>query len=247
MSSLYLYAIIRSTASLPDLPDDVTGVGGTSLHAVTEAPLAAIASPTPDGKLRPRRRNLKAHHDVIKRLAATETVLPMAFGVVAESDDHVRAFLDTHAEPLTGQLAALDGHVEIGFRVRWNVDDIFAHFVEQYDELRSLRDAFFGESGSASRGEMIQLGEQFEALLNAERSAHQSTLESYLAPVCQRIEADDPRNETEAANLACLVARDAVDAFETAVHNAAEEFNDVFTFTYTDPMAPYSFADVEFD
>lgn len=244
MSSLYLYAIVRSTVSVPD---DVTGVQGTPLRSVTEAPLSVIASPTPEGKLRPRRRNLKAHHDVIKQLAATETVLPMAFGVIAESGDHVRAFLDTHAVPLAEQLDALDGYVEIGFRVAWNVDDIFAHFVEQYDELRDLRDAFFGDDGSASQGQMIQLGEQFEALLNAERDAHHSTLVSYFDPVCERIEADDPRDETEAVNLACLVARDDVDAFEDAVHDAAGAFDDVFTFTYTDPMAPYSFADVDFN
>jgi hypothetical protein len=42
------------------------------------------------------------------------------------------------------------------------------------------------------------------------------------------------------------VPRDGVDAFEDAIMDAAEEFSDDFTFTYTDPMAPYSFADVAF-
>lgn len=241
--SIYLYGIIDDgafeTASW-------TGVKGETVRVLRENGIAAVVSDAPSGRLRPRRRNLKAHHDTLRQLAERAAVLPMAFGVLAEKEADVRSFLQEHQRTLEDQLNAVRGHVEITLRVRWNVDDIFGYFVGRYDELQEMRDAFFGDGASASRREMIQLGEQFDALLQEERDAHFATIHEHLDPVCRAVEVQDPKDEKEVLNLACLVPQDEEEAFEDAVHTAAESFDDEFLFKYTDAMAPYSFADVAF-
>lgn len=241
---MYLYAI--ADADSVD-PSGMTGLKDTDVTMVSHADLAAVVSPAPDGKLRPRRRNLKAHHDLLKALMDEATILPMAYGVLADSEGQVTAFLQQHTDTLRAQLKQVRGHVEMGFRASWNVDDIFSHFVEQYEELRKLRDSVFGEEEEPSRQEKIHVGEQFEALLEDARAHHRETVEEYLGEACRAIEADEVQDESEVMNLACLVPRDGVEAFEDAVVEAAEVFSDDFTFTYTDPMAPYSFADVAFE
>ncbi len=241
---MYLYAIADAGAIDPT---GLTGLKDSAVTTVSHEDLAAVVSPAPDGKLRPRRRNLKAHHDLLKALMEEATILPMAYGVLADSEGQVTAFLQQHPDTLRAQLEQVRGHVEIGFRASWNVDDIFAHFVEQYEELRELRDAVFEGEGEPSRQEKIHVGEQFEAFLEEARAEHRETVESYLGKACRAIEADDPKEESEVMNLACLVPRDGEEKFEEAVVEAAEAFSDDFTFTYTDPMAPYSFADVAFE
>lgn len=241
---MYLYAIADADAVDPT---GMTGLKDTDVTTVSHDDLAAVVSPAPDGKLRPRRRNLKAHHDLLKALMGEATILPMAYGVLADSEGQVTAFLQQHTDTLHAQLKQVRGHVEIGFRATWNVDDIFEHFVEQYEELRELRDSVFGEEGEPSRQEKIHVGERFEALLEEARMKHRATVEEYLRTACRAIEADDPQDESEVMNLACLVPRDGEEEFEDAVVEAAEVFSDDFTFTYTDPMAPYSFADVAFE
>ena len=243
-NQIYLYAIADAKAAAPE---DKTGVKGAAIRTLRHNDLAAVASEAPDGKLRPRRRNLKAHHDLLKALMREATILPMAFGVLAETEGQVTTFLNQHAGTLRAQLERVRGHVEIGFRVSWNVDDIFSYFVEQNEELRELRDAVFGGEGEPSRQDKIHVGEEFEALLQAAREEHRATVEQHLGPACRALQADDPKDEAEVLNLACLVPRDGVEAFEEAIGDAAEAFSDDFTFTYTDPMAPYSFADVAFD
>jgi len=240
----YLYAI--TDASAADVPEK-TGVEDASVRALRHDGLAAVVSDAPDGKLRPRRRHLKAHHDLLKELMKKDTVLPMAFGVLADSPDQVRAFLQGHVDTLQAQLDHVRGHAEVGLRVKWSVDDIFEHFVETYDELRELRDSVFGEDREPTRQEKIRVGEEFEALLQEARDAHEATVREHLAAACRDVTADDPKDEKEVMNLACLVPRDGMEAFETALMEAAEEFSEAFTFTYTDPMAPYSFADVAFE
>jgi hypothetical protein len=240
----YLYAI--ADASAMDVPDE-SGVKDASVRALSHDDLAAVVSDAPDGKLRPRRRHLKAHHDLLKTLMAEATVLPMAFGVLANSEEQVQSFLRSHAGTLRAQLDQVRGHAEVGLRVKWAVDDIFEYFVETDDDLRELRDAVFGDDREPSRQEKIQVGEEFEARLQQARDAHEATVRDHMAAVCRDIAADDPKDETEVMNLACLVPRDEMDAFEEALMDAAGEFSDDFAFTYTDPMAPYSFADVAFE
>jgi len=241
---LYLYGIVDDTEV-----DTASwsGIKGASVRVLRENRVAAVVSNAPSGRLRPRRKNLKAHHDTLRHLAEATAVLPMAFGVLADSEAEVATFLADHEETLAEQLDAVRGHVEITLRIRWNVDDIFDYFVGRYDELREMRDSFFGDGASASRREMIQLGEQFDALLQREREAHLSTVLDHLDPVCRAVETQDPKDEKEVMNLACLVPKDGEEAFEEAVHAAAESFADEFLFKYTDPMAPYSFADVAFE
>lgn len=241
----YLYAIADADAVSPE---DETGVQGAPVRTLQEGDLAAVVSPAPDGQLRPRRSNLKGHHDLLKDLTEETTVLPMAFGVVAEGPQQVRTFLQEHRGTLQAQLDRVRDHVEIGLRVQWNVDDIFEYFVERHEELRELRDAVFAGEGEPSRQQKIQVGEEFEALLQSERDRHRDRIEKHLRDACRAIEADDPKDEHEVVNLACLVPRSGgEEAFEEALMAAAQEFSDDFTFTYTDPMAPYSFADVAFD
>ena len=240
----YLYAIAESSSVSAD---DKSGVKDAPVRALAHDDLTALVSDAPEGKLRPRRRNLKAHHDLLKALMDEATVLPMAFGVLANSDDEVQAFVRSHAGTLRAQLDRVRGHAEVGLRMKWAVDDIFEYFVDTYDELRELRDAVFGDGREPSRQEKIQVGEEFEALLEDARAAHEATVREHLSTVCRAIAADDPKEEAEVMNLACLVPRDGEDAFEEALMAAAEEFSDDFTLTYTDPMAPYSFADVAFD
>jgi hypothetical protein len=239
----YVYAIAEAGSVSTD---GLTGVAEADATVVREAGLDAIVSPVGDATVRPRRKNLEAHHDLLKAVTETGTVLPMAFGVVASSPEQVRAFLDEHGDRLARQLDHVRDHVEVGLRIEWNVDDIFSYFVERYDELEELRDAFFGESGSASRQEMIQLGERFEEILEAEREAHRQTVEDHVADVCADLTVDDPSDETDVVDMALLVARDRVDALEEVILEAAEDFDDEFLFTYTDPMAPYSFVEVDF-
>lgn len=243
---LYLYGIVDAGVEALDA-SEWTGMKGEAVDVVEEGDVAVVCSPAPSGKLRPRRRNLKAHHDLLREVAEATAVLPMAFGVLADDEAEVRDFLAAHEPTLAERLDLVRGHVECTLRIRWNVDDIFTYFVERYDDLRETRDAFFGDGASASRGEMIQLGEQFETLLQGERQAHLATLEDHLDDVCRAVEVQDPKDETEVLNVACLVPRDGVDAFEEAIHDAAESFDDEFLFKYTDPIAPYSFANVDFE
>ena len=95
--------------------------------------------------------------------------------------------------------------------------------------------------------EKIELGRLFDRLLNEDREDHTSKVEQVLAPLCVEFKANQCRNEQEVINLACLVKRDAQEAFSAGVFAAAKLFDNNFSFDYSGPWAPHNFVDLDLE
>jgi hypothetical protein len=238
----YLYAIIGGSDKQKW---DVCGIDGNAVHTITDGGVSAVASALSYQRIRPERRHLAAHQKVLKRLMEETTLLPMRFGMIADNAGEVRRLLSLNRERFLAHLDRITGKVEMGLRVRWDVPNIFAYFVNREPELRRLRDRYFGGPGDATRDEMIEIGQFFDSLLKRERDACTRRVEEIIARCCAGIKKNPCRNEREVMNLACLVERHASDELEAAVREAAQDFGDDFAFEYNGPWAPHNF--VEFD
>src|SRR5208337_5537951 len=172
--------------------------------------VAAVVSDVGVERLRPERSHLAAHQEVLKKLMAEATPLPMAFGIIADSPQAVRNLLSRNQHALLEQLKRVAGKVEMGLRVAWDVPNIFEYFVNTHAELRVARDRIVNarhESKAAvpeSQEEKIELGRMFDHLLNDDREAHARKVRHVLAPVCVEFKANLCRKEHEVMNLACL-------------------------------------------
>src|SRR5207253_2672636 len=98
----YLYAIIDGGENTQPL--GFTGLDGGEVYALGDEQVAAVVSDLPDRRVRPERRRLAAHHDVLKRLMADRAVLPMAFGLIADSPEAVRRILRLNRDAFDEQL-----------------------------------------------------------------------------------------------------------------------------------------------
>ena len=244
---MYVYAIVPSSEAPLRYPhgfDGTLGVNGSAVTWVCEGPLAAAVSEVPNGKIRPERRNLAAHQGVLKSLMREGTVLPVTFGVIADSPESARKILSGNRDTLVAQIERVAGKVEMGLGLSWNVPNIFEYFVNTHAALSQLRDQLFRGGRTPSREEMIELGRAFERSLGEDRAVHTKTVVQILAPRCFEIAENPPRGEREIGNLACLVGRDAQAEFEQGVMEAAKLFDNHFTLDYNGPWPPYNFANV---
>lgn len=205
--------------------------------------MAALVSRIDRPRVRPERRNLSAHNAVLKRALAEPAVLPMAFGLIAESEQAVRDLLRRNGALLRGQIDRVAGRIEMGLRVLWDVPNVFEYFVSMRGELRDARDAL-GDVSRAGRGEMLALGQLFERALNEERELHTSKVEAVLTRHELEVKRSPPRGEREVMNLACLVPRALQGEFESVVSEAAAAFDNHFTFDINGPWAPHNFVEL---
>ena len=240
----YIYAI--ADATIPDSFGPI-GVLGSELQSLRHGDIAAVVSEFSEKRLRPERRNLAAHNAAIKRLMEEQTVLPIAFGTIAESDDAVISILQKNQATIHEELERVRNKVEMGVRVVLDIPNVFEYFVNRHNELTMLRDRILSMHHAASQLDKIELGRVFERILNTERERHASAVLKVLKPVCSEIIQNPQKDEREVMHLACLIRREDQAAFEEAIFEAAKLFNNDFAFDFNGPWAPHHFINLNLE
>ena len=240
----YIYAVIADAQGRTY--GDV-GIDGRMVYSIPAGRVAAVVSDLPSGVIRPERSRLAAHQEVLKKLMAEATPLPMSFGILADSPGAVRKMLSRNQQALLEQLRRVAGKVEMGLRVAWDVPNIFEYFVDTHPELKLVRDRLLGSHHEPTQEQKIEVGRMFDRLLNEDREAYADKVEEILAPHCSEIERNKCRNEREVMNLACLVERAAMPQFESDVFEAAQQFDNNFAFDYNGPWAPHNFVEIDLE
>src|SRR3990170_4801168 len=200
----YLYAVIARGSQENYGP---SGISGGVVYTIAKGRVAAVVSDLPNGKIRPERRHLSVHQEVLRRLLEETTPLPVSFGIIAESARAVEKILSTNQMAFLEQLECVTGKVEMGLRVTWDVPNIFEYFVNTHTELRAARDTFLGTHREPTQEDKIEVGRMFDRLLSEDREEYASRVEEILLPACFEIKGNPPKNEREVMNLACLVGR----------------------------------------
>lgn len=236
-----LYALCAADDSTPDYK--VRGLESAAVYAIDQAGLRAIVSDTLSTKLRPERRNITAHQAVLSTLTKQGTVLPMRFGIIARNAESVRNLLISNQKSIQEHFERLNGRVEMGLRVSWDVSNIYEYFVALHPVLSESRDEIWGKNPTANsrRDEKIRLGNLYESLRTADRKESMEKVKEVLFDYCEDIIENPVKKEKEVMNLACLVKRDRLDEFANGVFQASKGFDNVYLFDYTGPWAPHNF------
>lgn len=218
------------------------GMDGANVYTISQGALAVVVSDTLNKKIRPERRKLTAHHDVIAKLMAERTVLPAAFGTMSGSAKSLLEMLKKNQMLFDQQLKRVSGKVEMGLNVAWNMHNISEYFVNQYPELAESRDDMLTRKGGPTRDQKIEVGRLFEQLLIREREVRTKTVMRVLSRHCAEIKQNKPRQDREVMRLACLVDRSDREKFEEeGILLATKLFDDNYTFKFSGPWSPYNF------
>lgn len=236
---MYLYGFVRASDFDESLIAGILGVNDTSVRWMESSGIGIVYSVMENTKLRPQRKLLTAHQAVVATLAKNVTSLPMAFGIIADSESQLCALLQKNAETILTQLQRVDGKIEFTFALKWTAENIFQYFVERSPELQSARDTI--ATGKASREEQIEFGRMFEKLIGSEREAITDRVRSALELNVTEFLLQSIREESDVFRAALLVDRNAEESLNNAIEAVASSFDSNFAFSYSGPWPPYSF------
>lgn len=243
----YLYGLIRATDAVElgcvGLEED--GRPGR-VYTLRVGPVGAVVSKLAAGqKILPLRKNLDPHHKVIREIMRTTTIVPMTFGHVARSEEEIARALRRNREAIQAQLDRVAGKIEMGLKVKWDVDNIFEYLVGIDPDLAAYRDQIFGRSSAPSQAEKIELGRMFEARLIDEQERQTDRVVEMLRPFCSDVRVNPPRNEKMVMDLAFLVDREGQQPFEERIYQVAATFPAQYVFDYSGPWAPFNFVELD--
>lgn len=223
------------------------GVGGrdVAVRTVECGDLAAIVSDAPMSAFEITRDNLVAHQRVVEESMGHSDVLPVAFGTVARDDRDVReTLLRREHDALQDHLAYVHRRVELGLKVLWNREHLFAEIVEDRDDIRRLRDYVAAQPPESAYYERIQLGELTNAAILDKRDRAAETLLNGLRPLAVDVQENRLLTDMMILNASFLVERDDVRAFDARVQRLGEVNADRLVFQYVGPLPPYSFVNI---
>ena len=237
--STYVYGITAS--SHPALPEDMGGVGDPArpVRVLTQGRIAALVSDAPEG-LRPKRRELLAHSNVLAEAGAAGCVLPMRFGSVSPDDDTVLSVLADRADHYAERLAALEGKDEYNVKANHVEDAVLHRVLSENPELRAMTEAN-RKAGGGSYDDRLRLGEMVAAAVKAQEAQDATDVRHTLEPAAADISVG-PDSSGWLANVSFLVARDEADAFLAAVEQLRKGHPHLEV-RLNGPLPPYSFVE----
>ncbi|WP_250400319.1 GvpL/GvpF family gas vesicle protein [Streptomyces cellostaticus] len=237
--STYVYGI--TARSHPALPEGMSGVGDPALpvRVLTAGDLAAVVSDAPEG-LRPKRRDLLAHQNVLAETGAAGCILPMRFGSVAPDDDSVTQVLGERAQHYQERLRELDGKVEYNVKATHVEEAVLHRVMAENAELRSLAEAN-RSSGGGSYDDKIRLGEMVASAVKAKEAEDAAEVRGALEAVGAAVSVG-PESTGWLVNLSYLVARDTAEEFLAAVEQVRADHPHLDV-RINGPLPPYSFVE----
>jgi hypothetical protein len=237
--STYVYGIAHSSHA--SLPKDMGGIGDPArpVRIVRHGELAALVSDAPED-LRPKRRDLLAHQNVLAEAGAGGSVLPMRFGSLSPDDEAVTAVLAERAEHYVERLSSLEGRVEYNVKVAHDEEAVLHRVMAENPEIRSLTEANRA-SGGGTYEQRLRLGELVVAAVQAREAHDAAHVQHVLEPVTDGVSAG-PQSTGWLASVSFLVERDTAEHFLAAV-DELRRTQPHLEMRVNGPLPPYSFVE----
>jgi hypothetical protein len=236
---LYLYSIVEPETACPPFP---TGINGTRVFSQKYGDIAVLLGDIRTSKIRPERRHLKLHEEVVREFMKRGTVLPVSYGTIAQRME-IAHLMEHNHKALRANLTEFSGKVETHLKLVWDVDNIYKYFLEQHPELQEEATTVFSR-GMPSQWEKIELGKLFEELLKEEREKYVQKVEKALSSYCNEIKELNVADERNILRLACLIDRGEEQGFDEGIRRIAKDFNDIHSFEITGPWSLYNFCNI---
>ncbi len=238
-AEVYLYGVVHADI---ELPSELEGVQGQPVQRVDHAGIAMLASEVDPDQALGTPDDLLAHTRVLNDTARDFSVLPLAFGtVVPGARAVVDDVLEPHAEAYTQALSHVADKSQFTLTVTFDRETLLREIVEEVPEAGRLREAIADTSEDQTRPQRIQLGELIVRELEKRQPAAAEPILQQLQNVTADVAEHERRQPDDVLEVAVLVDRDQVEAFDSTVEDLARELHPRCTFRLVGPQAPYDF------
>jgi hypothetical protein len=238
-NAVYVYGVVEAEADLHDFAD--RGLG--PLRLLRCGDVAAICSDVPGDPLG-RRRELKAHAEVLGDACVATTVVPFRFGTVLDNDQAVKErLLVPYAEHFRRELERLRDVVQLNLRLTPLEDELVKTVVADVPALARLSRVVRELPAGAGQDKRLRLG---EATAQAYRAAAESiglTVIQTLGGDAREVQVEEIGNQEGTTKAAFLVDRAQLTRFLDRAERVAEQLHGRVRCRLVGPLPPFAFVE----
>ena len=181
------------------------------------------------------------HEQVNSDLMKKHDVIPMRFGMVAESAEEIRNILAKAYMQFEAALERIAGKAEFVVQVFWNEKNMLEKLLRGNIEIQKLKNEAESKGRILGFSSKMKLGKRiFEALESCRKEYTKDVLDN-LATYFPNFSACKLLDKEILMNHSFLIDMTEESALESRLNQLAEKYKDELKFKYIGPMAPYSF------
>lgn len=241
----YIYGIIQEPEPRRF---NFSGVGEARVYAINYRELAAMVSDTGLEEIDPTRKNVRAHTVVQDELLKSYTLLPMSFGMIANSQDDVLRLLAKNYQGLMDELKRLGGKVEVELKVFWDQEAMIKELQHGSEELTRLK-AKINQAASpiVAQRLLVEAGKLVERIALDWKAKYADQVYTILKGLAIDARLNNPLGVKNILNASFLIERAKESDFKKEVFRLDSQYQGKVNFKYVGPLAPYSFVNLKLE
>jgi len=241
----YIYGIIEESKPMKF---SFLGVGDTEVYTINHRELAAVVSDTALEEIDPTRKDVRAHTVVQDELLKNCSLLPMGFGMIADSKDDVLKLLEKNYQGLSRELVRLAGKVEVELKVYWDQEAMIKELQGGSEELTKLKAKINGASSPIEAQRLlIEAGKLVERITLDWKARYADRVYTVLKGLSIDARLNNPLGVKNVLNASFLIERARESDFQKEVFKLDSQYQGKVNFKYVGPLAPYNFVNVKLE
>lgn len=237
---LYIYCLIGSSQPGEYGPIGI-GDRGDMVFTVCYDQIAAVVSNSPIKKYAVSSDNARAHERAIEAVMKTQTVLPVRFCTIVEDEEKIIEILKREYAIFRDLLLKFQNKKELGFKAIFRQDIIYNDIVENYEDIRKLKEAVAKIPPAKAYYQLMKVGEMVEQALETEKEKYKDLILKLLQPLSEDIKINKPYGERMILNAAFLVTAEHEPEFDQKVQEIDQKYGSKLKLMYTGTLPPFNF------
>jgi len=240
----YIYGVINSDT------EEFFDMGEVAAYTICFEGIAAVVSDSeivdcshmPNDTLG---RLLVSHQQLIEKVMAKHTIIPMRLGTFAQSDEEVSMILSKGYRTIKDIFEKAKNSIEIDVVATLSDFGSFLQEISQEEEIKQLKQSLLDKKGGVAIDDQMKVGVLVKRHLDKSKAGYADQIQAALSIVCDSFKAHDLMDDKMVLNTAFLLNRNRQKDFERKVEEINNKFEEKLNFRCVGPLPPYSFYTLE--
>jgi hypothetical protein len=190
-------------------------------------------------------RLLVSHQQLIEKVMAKHSIIPMRLGTFAGSDEEVREILSKGYRTIKDLFERAKDSIEIDIVATLSDFKSFLQEVSEEDEIRQLKQSLLNKEGGVTIDDQMKVGLLMKKHLDKKKEMFANQVQAVLGETAQNVKAHDLMDDRMVLNIAFLISQNRQKEFEYKLDELNDKFEDKLNFRCVGPLPPYSFYTLE--
>jgi hypothetical protein len=188
---------------------------------------------------------LVRHQQVIEKVMAEHSIIPVKIGTFAETEGDVEDILSRGYTTVMEIFEKVRGQIEIDVAVMLDDFSSFMQEISSESEIIQLKQSLLSKAEGVTVDDQIKLGILVKKHLDNKKAQFSERIRSALNECTQDFKIHDLMDDKMVLNTAFLIKRSESERFGRKVDELNNEFDEKLNFRCIGPLAPYSFYTLE--